>query len=136
MTARKPNLATRWLQFAQEDLRIIPVLIKEEAFGMACFHAQQAAEKALKAFVVHHDQSIPKVHHLGELLAAVQAIAPDFKRFETKTLTLDQYYVPTRYPDALPGSRADGQPKLTDAKSALVFVTELLDDIRHHLETK
>ena len=130
---RQPKLADRWLHFAKEDLRVVPVLIEEEAFGLACFHAQQAAEKAIKALIVYHDGTVPKVHQLGELLVSVCKFVPAFKRFETTSLTLDQYYIPARYPDALPGSRADEMPKIAESQAAFVAASELVGAVERSL---
>lgn len=41
----------RWLRQAQEDLRWARHLAEQGAYHLACFLAQQVAEKALKAFL-------------------------------------------------------------------------------------
>jgi len=41
----------------------------------ALYHCRQAAEKALKGFLVWHDQPFPKTHDLGKL--GKQAIVLD-----------------------------------------------------------
>lgn len=58
-----------WLQKAKEDLDIAKELLKpaRTLCGGAVFHCQQAAEKALKAFLVWHDVSFRKTHDLKEL---------------------------------------------------------------------
>lgn len=49
---RKPlDEGRRWLAQAQEDLRWTRHLAEEGAYYLACFLAQQAAEKAIKAFL-------------------------------------------------------------------------------------
>lgn len=135
MIAPTPDIAARWLQFAKEDLRIVPILIRENAFNMACFHAQQAAEKALKAVLVHYVGGIPKVHQLSELLQLAIPAMANLKKFETTVLQLDQYYIPTRYPDALPGMGASGMPRETDAAKALELTTELVSAIQNALSS-
>lgn len=59
--------ARQWLRFAGEDMasaeqlfRASPPLLKQ-----ALFHCQQAVEKALKGFLVYHDQPFRKIHALG-----------------------------------------------------------------------
>ena len=44
-----------WLRFAHHDLAAARLLLTDVDLParMACFHAQQAAEKALKASLVH-----------------------------------------------------------------------------------
>lgn len=45
--------AERWLRYAREDLQAAEVLAERGvAPRQACFHAQQAAEKAIKAIFV------------------------------------------------------------------------------------
>jgi HEPN domain-containing protein len=58
-----------WLRRAAADLRgadidlgAVPPLI-----GDAVYHCQQAAEKALKAFLTWHDVPFRKTHDLGEI---------------------------------------------------------------------
>ena len=61
--------ALRWLEFAQRDLRIVAALRATDAtlFTAACVHAQQAAEKSLKAVLVLHDLPVPFTHDLAYL---------------------------------------------------------------------
>ena len=46
------ELAERWLVFAQQDLRGAQVMFDEKLYNLACFHAQQCAEKALKGMLI------------------------------------------------------------------------------------
>ena len=41
----------RWLAFAQEDMRMAELALKEGIYNQACFHSQQCVEKALILFV-------------------------------------------------------------------------------------
>lgn len=41
----------RWLAQAENDLRFAELAARERFFAQACFNSQQAAEKALKAFL-------------------------------------------------------------------------------------
>lgn len=42
-------------------------------------------------------------------------------------IQLDDYYIPTRYPDALPGTLPDGLPEKSDAESAIRLARLLLE---------
>ena len=42
-------------------------------------------------------------------------------------MTLDGYYIPTRYPEALPGMGPEGLPTRQDAEEAVAFLREALD---------
>ena len=43
--------AKRWFQQAQADLAVVRTLRTAGHYAAACFHSQQAAEKALKAIL-------------------------------------------------------------------------------------
>ncbi len=62
-----------WLSYAESDLDVARMILenlrsKASLLGAASFHAQQAAEKALKAFLIFHQQPFPKNHSIKELL--------------------------------------------------------------------
>ena len=110
--------ARRWLIQAQDEFHDADDLRQRERFYLALFHFQQAAEKALKAFLyaVTASQDVFFTHSIYELLQWAQEADADFKRLH-KVVKLDQYYVPTRYPNGLPG----GVPSrfYTDPEEAL-----------------
>jgi HEPN domain-containing protein len=58
-----------WLRKAFTDLRCAAIDLAAEppATEDAVFHAQQAVEKALKAFLVWHDAAYAKTHDIGRL---------------------------------------------------------------------
>ncbi len=68
-----PSPAERWLSKARQDLEAarraaVPPLLA----SVACFHAQQAVEKALKAVAAHLGaKTIPRSHSLLELAELV-----------------------------------------------------------------
>ena len=64
MTAKLPEL---WLQYAADDLKSSKVLLSEGVYNIACFHAQQAVEKLLKAYIAAYEQPIPRTHNLIRL---------------------------------------------------------------------
>ena len=45
-------------------------------YDAVCFHAQQAAEKALKAWLAVADVPIPRTHNLEDLQAQCLALPP------------------------------------------------------------
>lgn len=65
-----------WLTKAQNDLLNIENNLagKQIPWDTVCFHAQQAGEKLLKAFLVHHDQMPPRTHDLVALLATYASL--------------------------------------------------------------
>ena len=72
-------------------------------YAQACFIAQQVAEKATTA--VHYELTVRPVigHSVQALLRRLNARARVTDELLALGGRLDQYYVSTRYPDALPG---------------------------------
>ena len=70
-----------WLQKALEDLRAgeHQLTASPPFLSDAAFHAQQAAEKAMKGFLTWHDCPFGKTHNLVELGRACAAISPDLE---------------------------------------------------------
>ncbi|MBI3319199.1 MAG: HEPN domain-containing protein [Candidatus Omnitrophica bacterium] len=122
-----------WLEFAREDLRVAELTLEDGIYNQACFHAQQGVEKALKAFLRSHQRSVPQVHSLLELLAICQRLDANARCLKDACKTLERYYIPTRYPDALPGMAPEGLPTRQDAEEAVVLLREALQWIETRL---
>jgi HEPN domain-containing protein len=94
-------------------------------FNWACFAAQQAAEKAVKALHLHHG-TVVWGHSVRELLRALPpAHAPSQDLIEAGR-RLDRHYVPSRYPNAHPSGapresyeEADAQQAVADAEKVV-----------------
>ncbi|MFH1122256.1 MAG: HEPN domain-containing protein [Pseudomonadota bacterium] len=68
-----PGSAADWLSRAKGDLAIARAPLPEGAFFEdLCFHAQQAAEKALKAVYQHRGWTFRYTHDLEELITGVR----------------------------------------------------------------
>lgn len=117
---KPPDEATEWLYFAGEDLRASSLLCKEGIYGLACLHAQQCAEKCLKAYIVHRKYRIKKIHDLNELLEiCLAAGGNELKQFDEELSVLNMFYAPMRYPAGIPGSLADRLPGKKDSEQAI-----------------
>ena len=66
--------------------------------AVAAYHAQQAGEKALKAFLAAHNVAFRSTHNLEELLSQTEAIEASFGQFSVAARTLTPYAVRFRYP--------------------------------------
>lgn len=122
MKKTKPN---EWLFFADSDTKLAQKALEERIYHLVCFHAQQAAEKLLKAVLVAHGELPPKTHALRELYLRVVKYIPEIEEHFSAFKRFDRYYMPTRYPDVLPGSLPEGLPGEEDAKQALADVEAL-----------
>jgi len=52
-----------------------------------------------------------------------------FEDINVELLLLDRFYIPIRYPDALPGSLPDGMPNKKDAADTLTTARQLLERV-------
>ena len=106
-----------WIAFAHEDLRMAELALAEGIFNQVCFHAQQCAEKAIKGWLAYQGQLPPRTHRMADLL---RLLSPNpLGKLSDELRLLDRFYIPTRYPDALPGMLPDGMPGRHDAEGAL-----------------
>ena len=121
MRKRGHEEGQRWLRQAQEDLRWSRHLAGQGAYHLACFLSQQVAEKALKAFLYGQGEEIVLGHSVERLCAAAAAYEPEFETRARSWSILDGYYIPTRYPNALP----DGIPADTYTQEAANSAVEL-----------
>ncbi|MBP9502583.1 MAG: HEPN domain-containing protein [Candidatus Promineofilum sp.] len=119
------NDAERWLRFAREDLRMAELAFEEGIFNQVCFHSQQSAEKSIKGMICHQANTPPRTHLMSDLLRLLNPNPFDAIRVEV--LLLDRFYIPTRYPDALPGALAEGMPDKDDAEGAMMVARQLIE---------
>lgn len=132
--AYKDNSAD-WLFFAESDLRAAEALLEEAMYHLVCFHAHQTVEKSLKAILRHCQQPIPKTHDIVFLRSQVVAQKIFDQPSENDTVFVSQFYMPTRYPDMLPGMLPDGLPGLKDARRALEIAGEFYAFARQWIES-
>lgn len=90
-----------WLAKAALDLRAADLELSTPAaalWGDVTFHAQQAAEKALKALLAFHDEPFRKTHSIEELGRLCTAIAPALRPVVDAAVPLTAYAWKFRYP--------------------------------------
>ena len=118
--------ADRWLAQAWSDLAFAEVGVREGYHAQACFLCQQAAEKALKALRYLGGERLVFGHSVVELLQSLVPKHPALADLRDAAQRLDQYYVPTRYPNGLPaGTPADVFSK-AQASEAVAYARRLL----------
>jgi len=122
--------AREWARFAEMDLKSAEVLFKAGIFNEVCFHAQQCVEKMLKAFLISKDEAVPKTHRLLDLLEVALKYGTNMEKMRQSCLILDQYYIPTRYPDAVIGSKTTGLPIRKEGEEALRLADSIFEEIK------
>ena len=92
-----------WLVKASHDLRItrqgMDRTAEEWVTDMLAFHALQAIEKSLKAYLILLEEEPARTHSLEVLLDTIHDKDPTFPRYDFGRLT--DYAVQHRYPDDL-----------------------------------
>lgn len=97
-SSERADTPLRWLQNAQADLALARIpLPRGVTYEQLCFHAQQAAEKAVKAVLLKCGIDFPFTHNLQALL---DLLPKDLTRPKelTEAVDLNPYAVATRYP--------------------------------------
>ncbi|MCL6580721.1 MAG: HEPN domain-containing protein [Firmicutes bacterium] len=91
----------RWFLQAGQDLEAARVLTSAGHHNLACFHCQQAVEKALKAFLFSRGAWDIRGHGAGVLCDDAATLDPAFRELRSTVAPVDKYYIPTRYPNGL-----------------------------------
>jgi HEPN domain-containing protein len=116
----------RWLRQAEHDLSDAEYSLAGLRFNLACFLCQQAAEKALTAFLYARGAEQVLGHSVADLAAECGKLDDAFRVLKPKAAPLDHYYVPTRYPNSLPGGIPAEAFDESDARRALALTREVL----------
>lgn len=118
----------QWLAKAEEDLFVSGVILEAEmaSYGTAGFHAQQAAEKALKALLVRHQVEFRRTHELQELLALAEPVAAGIHARLAAAETLTTYAVDARYPGPQPLDKDEAARQVAVAGAVVAQARDLL----------
>ena len=100
-----PSRARDWFSQAERDLEHAVISVDSEHFEWACFAAQQASEKALKA-VYQFLGGDARGHDLDGLLRGLEAHLEVPSELADRATELGKHYIGTRYPNA----HAEGPP--------------------------
>jgi len=123
-----PEDPREWLNRAYSNL----LLAKAEGKGIyledLCFHAQQAAEKAIKAFLIKRGVEFPYVHDIAELLTLLERAGVRLPESVRQGEKLTRFAVFTRYPGiAVPISRDEYEEALNLAEQVVRWVQEQIE---------
>lgn len=120
-----------WLDQAERDLGRANIDIQTEYWEWACFTAQQAAEKAVKALLMNRGYTAWG-HALTPMLRGLQDVCvPDV--LVAHAQSLDTFYIAARYPNGFAeGKPADYYNEQT-AREAVHAATEIIRFCADHL---
>jgi len=93
-----PEEPREWFNRARSDL----LLAKTKKAGIyledLCFHAQQAAEKAIKALLIDRDIEFPYIHDIAGLFTLLEKSGQHLPKKVREGEKLTRFAVFTRYP--------------------------------------
>ena len=124
------NELKSWIAHAEDDFESAKVLArhKKPLLYSACFHAQQCAEKYMKALLVYKDHEFPKVHDLSTLDDLCSGVGIFFGMDRTELARLSAYAVMSRYPG--------DEPTLEETRAAIETAKAIRRFARTHLGLK
>lgn len=125
----KIEFTREWIRKAESDLTTAEHLFKGGILYVygTTFHAQQAVEKYLKAFLVWHQIEFRKTHDIQELLDLVDDVDHYLPESISESVDLTPYGVEYRYPGDYPDATME------DAAKALDVARRVCDEIRSRL---
>lgn len=94
--------AERWFRQACSDVEVVKVLKENGHYSASCFYSQQASEKALKSVLYSQGNRVVFGHSVFELMRKCALYNPIFNELINEAAFLDQFYIPTCYPNGLP----------------------------------
>jgi HEPN domain-containing protein len=121
--------AARWLEQARRDLDDARYAAAGARWNLACFLSQQAAEKALKAYLFAQGAEAVWGHSVAELCHDAGVHDTQFAELGREAAALDQYYIPTRYPNGLPGGIPADAYTRVDSDRALGLSARVIDQV-------
>ncbi len=119
------DVAFAWLQRAHSDLQLGRAALNAQGVMPedAAFHAQQCAEKALKALLLYRGISFPKTHAIEVLLDLLKAQGTSAPKGIDDAFELSEYAVQTRYPGEWePVTKAEARKSIERAALVLAWV--------------
>lgn len=98
---RNKEIYIEWLSSAEEDLLVTETLLKYSPNLMSAiaFHAEQAAEKTIKAYLIKLDIKLIKTHDFDKLLTVIEDREEFSARLYDLVQIFDKFNVEVRYPD-------------------------------------
>jgi len=123
------EIVTQWLRFSMTDLDVAKQLsgnMNPRPLEIICFHSQQSAEKALKAFLVQNDILPPKTHDLNQLCEMCGEIDNSFDEIAASCGRLNRYSVMPRYPYEIDITESDTDIAIQRASEIVEWINEIL----------
>jgi len=121
------NNAAEWYSIAKMDLTTAHHIFNTmhpKPLEIACYLAQQSAEKLLKGFLVSQGKDPPKTHNLVSLNDLCVVIWSGFEVLDDALADLNAYGVQPRYPQEIEITEEDAQQALISSDLIYAFFSE------------
>ena len=116
------NLLDQWFEIATDDLEVATGCLEKyhpPKLTIACYHAQQAAEKSLKGFLTYCDIEPPHIHNLTELCKMCMEYDSSFSEILDLCDYVNPYSMITRYPKEV--EITEGMAKLAAEQAQKIY---------------
>src|SRR5438105_364203 len=123
------ELVRGWLIKADHDLATAQLIAAAPTsyLDVAIYHCQQAAEKAMKGYLLYQGQPLQRTHDIGVLTLSARSIESRFAASISDADLLTPYATAFRYPGtAMAPSRAEFDEAQSAATRILSLVLSLL----------
>jgi len=124
-----------WLNEAEWDLKNAHILFENQGYNTVIFLSQQASEKAVKSLLFSEGINGWGQSIINLLKKYAEIRNRDIHSIEKEALSLDREYIPTRYPDALPGLAPHEAYDEKDAKNALKEAEKIFQFVKNEFNT-
>ena len=131
MTSELRSEAERWLAAAREDLAAARHIAAGGFHAAACFHAQQAAEKAVKALHFARGARVVLGHSVYKLIESLGATS--LTPMISAARELDLLYIPSRYPNGLQSGTPGEAFGVEQSSRAVDHASTILEAAAHEI---
>ena len=117
----------RWLRQAEQDLDDARFLKEGGRHTLAWLMGQQAAEKAIKAYLYHKRVEDVWGHSLLDLCEDAKLFDMMFDTMKSEARQLDKYHYITRYPEFLPSGTSFDAFNEIDSERSIELSTQVVE---------
>ncbi len=117
-----------WVRLAEIDWQVIEACLarEEPPWQGISFHAQQAAEKTLKAFLAFKGELPPRTHDLGDLLERCQRYWPPLSALKSECQELTDLAVDSRYEEFI---AEDAEEVAMKARNSAELICNIVSEL-------
>jgi len=127
MKRTRARVVAEWFEKGKHDIEAAKLLFEAGHYtDTIAMLIQQAIEKYLKGFLIHHGWKLRKIHDLIKLLAEAVKYQADLAEYEDRCRRISEYYFESRYPGRMPAqySREEIKESLEVAEALIKRIIE------------